>query len=615
MARPGSTKILRRVESARSATSSSTRRKAFPTRWLVHEAAAPEAIAALRGALNVSAPFAQILSRRGLAEPASAEAFLLAKLDALHDPAALPDMAAAVARIEEAVARKQRVALFGDYDVDGVSATALMAGFFRVLRFPVEALVPERDQGGYGLSPQAVERLLALKPDLVITLDNGIAAHAALSQLRDAGVDAIVVDHHHVGEALPPALAVINPKRADSTYPYDELCGAGLAFKLAWASAQAFSHNAKVTPEFRAFLKDALALAALGTLADVVPLTGENRILAAHGLKTLARPAAPGLGALLDVCQIDGALNAYDVGFRLAPRINAAGRCGQAADALELLLTQDVARARELAAKLDALNRERQAIETRIWTQARTEALARLAAEPAPRALVLDAPDWHPGVIGIVASRIVEEFHRPAVLLSHESETGAARGSGRSIRGFHLAEAFEACAEWLPSHGGHAMAAGLTVKLADLPAFRVALEREASDRLRDEDLQPQVQAELALPLKDVTEAFCAELRRLEPCGAGNPRALIAALGVGVAGRPKPLGQEERHVTFFAKQDETVLRAVGFGMGERFNQLCAQAESGALDLVFRPELNTFRGTTSVELHVQAFRPAKAGSPTS
>ena len=562
-------------------------------------------------ALEISPAFARILARRGLAEPAAAEAFLLAKLDGLHDPMTLPDMPRAVARIQEAVEKKQRVVLFGDYDVDGVSSTALLASFFRLVGLRVEALVPERARGGYGLSPEALERVRAHKPELLIALDNGISAHAALNALRAQGVDCIVVDHHHVGkEGLPVACAVINPKRPESAYPFRELCGAGLAFKLAWALAVGFSRSQKVSPEFRAFLMEALALAALGTIADVVPLVGENRILAAQGLKMLAKPRAPGLTALLTACQLEGAPSATDVAFRLAPRINAAGRCGEAADALELLLTEDSARATFLAQRLDACNRERQGIELKILDQAREQALAVLQAAGPPVALLLHSTDWHPGVIGIVASRIVEEFHRPAVLLAVDQERGLARGSGRSIRGFHLAEAFAAGSEHLLTYGGHAAAAGLTARVDALEAFRAAFSAAAAAALSPEDLQPSLQLEENLPLAEVTGSFCAELQRLEPCGMGNSKPTLGAYGVSVAGQIRAMGAQEQHVNFLARQNGAVLRAVGFGFGPHFNALCVAAEAGPLDLAFRPDLNTFRGETSVQLKLQAFRPSPA-----
>ncbi|MBE7465112.1 MAG: single-stranded-DNA-specific exonuclease RecJ [Planctomycetes bacterium] len=580
----------------------------MPERWLEAKAAAIGAAEILARELKLTPLFARLLARRGFSDAAAADAFLQTRLDALHDPAGLPDMAQAVARIRLAVEHQEKIVLFGDYDVDGVSSAALMARFFRVLGYaPVTALVPERDSGGYGLSAPAVQRIKAAQPKLLITLDNGTSAHAALEDLAAAKIDAIVVDHHQLPpEGLPRACAVVNPQRNDHAYPFRELCGAGLSFKLAWALAQAFSKSAKVSPAFREFLLDALGFAALGTIADVVPLVGENRILAAQGLRALGRSSAPGVTALLRQAKIEGLPNASDVGFRIGPRLNAAGRCGQAAEALELLLTEDSARAEELAAKLEVLNIERQGIEERILNAARAQALARLSEPDPPRALVLTSADWHVGVIGIVASRIVEEFHRPVLLLALDEAEGVARGSGRSIKGFNLAEALAAGGELLLTHGGHAAAAGLSVASAQIEAFRTTFESVAAERILPEQLHASLEVEAFVPLGEVTSEFCRELERLEPCGMGNPRPVLAARGVRIAGQIAPMGANEQHVSFFAGQNGTVLRAVGFGMGEHFNALCDLSKSEGFEIAFRPQLNTFRGETKVELHLRAFR---------
>jgi len=591
---------------APASSNSSSRRKAIPERWLFADPVALETAEALRKALGLSLPFSKLLVRRGLHTADAAAGFLDARLDALHDPEALPDMPVAIRRIREAVAKKQRIVLFGDYDVDGVSATALLAGFFRTLKYPVQALVPERSKGGYGLSAEALERIRAHQPDLVITLDNGITAHGPLDALQQAGVDCIVVDHHSLThDGIPKCVAVINPKRTGHDYPFRELCGAGLSFKLAWGLAQAFSQAKRVTTEFREFLLEALGLAAFGTLADMVPLIGENRILAQRGLQALSRTTAPGVAALRAIAQLPPVLTTRDVTFGMAPRLNAAGRCGLAADALDLLCSTEPRQAAELAAKLDGLNRDRQALEKEILAQARAEALKQMGATPAPKALVLYGADWHQGVIGIVASRLVEEFNRPAVMLAGTGEAGLARGSGRSIPGFDLARAFEAGGSHLVAFGGHAAAAGLTVRVDQLPTFAAKFQGLAADKLTPDLLVPSLRIEDSATLPEITASFCEELERLEPCGVANERPVFAALGVSVAGRPMPMGADEKHVAFHAKQEQAILRTVGFGMGERFNVLCELA-AGSLDLAFSPKLNTFRGATSVELHLQAFR---------
>jgi len=604
-----------------------SRRRALPKRWLfTPPAGAPQQAVAegLASALDISAACARILVRRGYDNEESAGQFLSRRMDLLHEPQLLPDMAKAVARIAAAVEKGQKIVLFGDYDVDGLAATALLDRFFRLVKtgarngFEVESFVPDRAHG-YGLTPAAAEAIRRHTPDLLITLDNGINAHEHLAAFAQAGIDCIVVDHHHVGAGVPKASAVINPKRRDGhSYPFDELCGAGIAFKLAWALAVHFSHHRKVTPEFRAFLLDAVALAGAGTLADVVPLVGENRVLAHHGLLALGRTRMPGLRALLQCCNVKDVPRAQEVVYRLAPRLNAAGRCGEVAEALELLLTEDPQRAACLAAALEGYNNQRQKIEERILEEARGQALEMLAAAPGCRALVLDSPAWHQGVIGIVASRIVEEFHRPAVLLAVDSASQTARGSGRSIRGLHIAEALahtkaqlvEQLGEmFFMEFGGHAAAAGLQLRAEHIPAFRQAFQTAAATQLSAEDLAPVLHVDERLELGQANGRLCGDLEKLEPCGSGNPRPLFAACGVAVTTAPKPLGNGDKHFAFHVRQGQTTRRVVAFNAGERFNELSEMCKLSRLDIAFRPHINTYRGASSVELSLEDFRPSK------
>ena len=592
------------------------RRRMTPLRWDVSpepDAAERTSIKKLSGDLRISEVCARILIRRGHAAADSAEAFLSRRMDLLHDPMLLPDIGKAIARIAEAVDKGQRIMLFGDYDADGVTAAALMFRFFRVLKnhkhasFQIDVLVPERNQG-YGLNPHALKLICEAKPNLLITLDNGISAIEPVEQLSQQGIDCIIVDHHHVGEKIPNAIAVINPKRQDgsSRYPFNELCGAGLAFKLAWALAVHFSQNKKVTSDFRTFLLDAMALAATGTLADVVPLVGENRVLAHHGLEALGRTRMPGLRALLETSRVSDAPQSGDVSFRVAPRINAAGRCGRAAEALELLITEDADRAAALAAILDEYNIERQGLESRILEDARLQALAMLAQSPQCWSFVLDSSDWHLGVIGIVASRIVEEFHRPALLLSIDKTTAIAQGSGRSIRALHLYEALAGTREHLRSFGGHAAAAGLTMDSANIGHFRAAFERSVRGLIKEDDLIPGLHIDERIGLDQTCPKLCADLDTFEPCGAGNHRPTLVAFGVSIPTLPKLMGKEERHLNFFARQNGAARRVVGFNCADRFNELCDLSQSGTVDIAFRPKLNTYRGETSVELVMDAFR---------
>lgn len=581
--------------------------------------------ATLARAVGVSPVCARILVRRGHETPEAAATFLSRNLTQLHDPLLLPDMQAAVARIAEAVEKGQKIVLFGDYDVDGLAATALLDRFFRLVKrgtesgFHVESYVPDR-KDGYGLTPPAAAAILRRKPDLLITLDNGTSAHEHLADFAQAGIDCIVVDHHHVNRGVPPTRAVINPKRRDGhSYPFDELCGAGIAFKLAWALAMHFSHDKNVTPEFRAFLLDAMALAGAATMADVVPLVGENRVLAHQGLVALSRTRMAGLRALMARCNIKAVPRAYEVVYRIAPRLNAAGRCGDVREALELLLTDDPVRAEALAEALEGYNTARQGIEGRMLEEARAQALEILEQLPDCRALVLASHTWNAGVVGIVAARIVDEFHRPALLLSVDRERKVARGSGRSIRALHLTEALAATKEQLVRQfgellelefGGHAAAAGVTLGADKVAAFRLAFQHTAAALLKREDMAPSLHVDEEVTLDQVDGALCESLEKLEPCGAGNPRPMLFARGVSVASPPRFMGSGEEHFSFHVRQGKAARHVKAFNAGARFNEFSDLSRIGTLDLAFRPEVDSFRGVRSIEMRLEDFRAGEA-----
>lgn len=591
-------------------------------RWEFAENGAlpPPSTRVLMETLRLSETVARILCQRGFDSSERAKEFLERNLAGLHDPGLLPDMGVAVERIAAAIEKNERIVIFGDYDADGVTSTALLARFFEFLnrngrKINFEARVPEREHG-YGLSAHAVKEILALKPRLVITLDNGITANDAIRELAVAGADCIVVDHHLPGPALPPAVAVIDAKRTDSTYPFNELCGAGVTFKLIWALSTHFCGSRRVTPEFRAYLLDAMALAAVGTVADVVPLAGENRLLVHHGLKTLPRTTLPGVRALLESARLlpldarKQFISPGDIGFRFGPRLNAAGRCGCASAALELLLTNDESRAAELAAQLDAFNSQRQKIEETILEEARAQASATLVERPECRGFVLWSDGWHQGVIGIAASRIVEEFHRPAVLLALNRERGLAHGSGRSIRTLNLHDALHAASEHLTTFGGHAAAAGLTIEVARIGNFRAHFERTVFEMISEEDLVPRLRIDWRVNMDELTPKLCSELELFEPCGMGNPRPLLALNGAQLPAPPRLMGRDEKHVSFFARQGSVSRRVVAFNYAEHFNTLCDCTQRRALDLAFHPQINNFNGQSSVELLLESHRVCEA-----
>jgi single-stranded-DNA-specific exonuclease len=505
-------------------------------------------------------------------------------------------MDAAVTRLVRAVEGGERIALYGDYDVDGVTSTALLAGFLRACGAEVATHVPHRLADGYGLNGAAVERIAGEGARLLVTLDCGISNAAELAAAAALGVEAVVVDHHTVPVELPQACAILNPHQPGCGYPSKDLAAVGVAFNLALALRRALRGRGRFgAGRAEPNLKDALDLVALGTVADVVPLVGANRILVRWGLEALARSRRPGIRALKRVAGIaDGAeVSAGQVGFRLAPRINAAGRLDDAGRGVRLLLEEDAERADALARELDRENQARQEIERTILDEALHDAAAHVKA--GARGLVLARDGWHAGVVGIVAARIVERFHRPAVLVALGE--GPGKGSGRSVEGFHLHEALAACAGHLARFGGHRHAAGVTVERGRLPAFREAFEAHAAARLREEDLVPRCRIEGWLEEGEVDERAALALARLGPFGAGHPEPVFALRGAPA--RARTVGAGGAHLKLSLGR----LDAIGFGMGERL-ALCG----GALEAAFTVGLDEWDGRRRVQLRLRDVRPA-------
>jgi single-stranded-DNA-specific exonuclease len=552
--------------------------------------------ARLAVALGLHPLAARVLAGRGLAEPADAERFLAAALADLPDPRAMKGMDAAVARVVRALDAGERIALYGDYDVDGVTSTAILAGFLRACGADVVTYVPHRLVEGYGLNVAAVEKLAGEGARLLVSLDCGITAANEVRAASALGVDTVVVDHHTVPVELPAAAAILNPHQPGCGYPSKDLAAVGVTFALAMALRRAlrergFFGAARPEPN----LRDALDLVALGTIADVVPLVGANRILVRRGLEVLATSRRPGVRALKRVAGIpDGAeVGAGQVGFRLAPRINAAGRLDDAGRGVRLLLEGDAARADALARELDRENQARQELERTILEEALHDAGARVAA--GARGLVLARDGWHAGVVGIVASRVVERFHRPTVLVALGE--GEGKGSGRSIEGFHLHDALTACADHLVRFGGHRHAAGVTVARANVDAFRAAFEAHAAAHVRDEDLVPRCRIEGWLAEADVSERAALDLAKLGPYGAGHPEPVFALRGA--ASRARTVGTGGAHL----KLALGGLDAIGFGMGDRLG-LCA----GPLEAAFTVGLDEWDGRRRVQLKLRDVRTA-------
>lgn len=546
------------------------------------------------------------ISNRGYRDGPAIEEYLHPRLARLADPFDLPDMAAAVERLGQARARKEPVVIFGDYDVDGVTATALLEESMRALGWGVECYLPRRLDEGYGLSLEVAghcrERHAA---PLWIAVDCGSTSVEAIGWLGSQGVDVIVVDHHQVSSPAPGARALINPRRLSGRGGSGEaagdrhgFCSAGLAFKLAHALVK---HGRRQGwPEaIRYDLRSLLDLVALGTVADMVPLRGENRILVAHGLRRLGQTERPGLVALKEISQVGSPVRAAQVGFQLAPRLNAAGRLQDAETALRLLQTRDPSEAAGLAGELDARNRERQAIEQEILA----EVIRKVGAAFDPErdyVIVEGSLPWHIGVVGIVAARVLRQYHRPTIILGGDGSLW--RGSGRSIEGFDLAAGLRACGDLLVRHGGHAQAAGLTMDPANVNHLRDRLNAYARDRLQREDLRRVLRLDAEVTLGEMTRELVEQLGCLEPVGSGNPPVQFAALGLRCMRPVQRMGRDQQHVKLQVTDGRAASEAVWWRAGD------AALPDGEFDLAFAPRLNEYQGRCVVQLHVLDWRPA-------
>jgi len=561
-------------------------------RWAVARRPDPGIVAALARELGVPEPLAAILVQRGFAAPDIAKAFLRPDLERLSDPCGWPGMRAAVDLLAGAVRSGTPILVHGDYDVDGQCGAALLTRVLRSAGGDAHAFVPHRLRDGYDFGAAGLAEARRLNAGLIVTCDCGITAVDAVRAARAEGREVIVTDHHVPGDELPPASAVLDPRRPDCPAEDNDLCGTGVAFKLAQALMPALGRSPNVPLHF-------LDYVALATVADVVPLTGENRILVRHGLKMLSDSRWTGLRALVDAAGLAGrSIKAGHVGFILAPRLNAVGRIGDAAQGVRLLLSDDPAEAAAIARELETLNARRQALDQRILDEAIT--LAETALRPDDRALVLAADGWHPGVIGIVASRLVERYGRPTFLIGWDGDTG--RGSGRSIGGFDLHGALRRVGHHLEKYGGHTMAAGLTVRRDRFEAFRVAFLRVAGELLDPDDLVPEQRVDLELPLGLVSEKLEKLFRYLEPCGPGNPAPVFGVRAARAVGARR-VGAN--HLRFLLDDGSGVLPAIGFQWADAVpDAWLAQP----LDVAFRLERDEWQGRTTLQARVAALAPS-------
>jgi single-stranded-DNA-specific exonuclease len=598
-------------------------RRLPPQRWILAEPH-PEA-AALAKEAHLPLVLAQLLCARGITRAAEAHAFLNPEYAHLHDPWLMRGMPEAVARLERAIAAEEPILLYGDYDVDGTTAVVLLKTAMEMLGAPsglVRFHVPHRLREGYGLQSSVLQAACAEGVRLVVTVDTGMRAFAEAETARRLGLDLIITDHHlpQMGDAVPDALAVLNPNQPGCAYPEKSLCGASLALKLAQALLERCDRVRRDPARLREkILPSFLKMAAIATIADAVPLQGENRTIAALGLRELRRPLSAGLRALFRAATLDPAaraLTGFDVAFRLAPRINAAGRMDVASEVIELFTTRDALRATELANKLERLNRERRdaeaaalaAIEVRLATEA---ALA------ADRLLLIEGDGWHRGVIGILASRVVERTAKPAIVVSVEE--GIAHGSGRSVDGFPLLDAVETCAELFTRFGGHAFAVGFALPAEALPELRRRLRAYAEERLAGRAPERLLRIHAELPLDRITPVVAGWLRRLEPLGHGNPEPLFLARRARVTAAPRVL--KEKHLRLELVQEHAAsggpgypsggqgaIRAVGWGLAERAAALGLE-QGSLIDLAYRIRENDHPEFGGLEVEIVAIEPSQ------
>ena len=560
-------------------------------RWVLSAQPEGPAAEALARELSIPMPLAALLLQRGFGAPEAARSFLRPSLEQLSDPRSLAGLDRAVETIAGAVTRREPILVHGDYDVDGQSSTALLTRALRIAGATVHGFVPHRLRDGYDFGPAGLARAEALGARLIITCDCGITAVDTVRRAEAAGIRVVVTDHHLPGPELPPATAVVDPQRADDTSGLGMLCGTGIAFKLVQALVPVLGLPAALPMHL-------LDYVALATVADVVPLVGENRILVRHGLRLLGRSRWPGLRALLETSGLGGREpRAGQVGFILAPRLNAAGRIGEAADGLRLLLTDDDDEARLLALKLERLNEERQALDQRILDEAIAQIEAAGSLETRA-GIVLASDAWHPGVVGIVASRVVERYGRPAFLVCFEGDTG--KGSGRSISRFDLHGALTECGDLLERYGGHRMAAGVTLRRDRFDAFRARFEGVAESRLGLSGLGPEQRVDLEIPLTEATEELERLCRHLEPCGMGNAAPVFGVRGVDFARRETVGGH---HLKGALRAASASLEAIGFRLADRLTGL----GQGLVDAAFRLEQNEFRGLTSLQARLLSVTP--------
>ena len=552
-------------------------------------------VSSVKKAFRTSEVIARVLANRKILNPNLARPFFTPNLDMLHNPYLMQDMDKAVERVLTNINSGKPIMVFGDYDVDGTTGAAALYLAFQKFGADVTYYIPDREKEGYGLSYHGIEVAKDIGIDLIITCDCGINAFVQVDFANEQNIDIIITDHHSTDTELPKAHAILNPKSEDCEYPFKGLCGGGVAFKLITAIGNEL--NIPLTD-----YEEIIPLITLGTAADVVPIKDENRVIVHHGLNILENLEKPGLKTLLELAGLKGHISVEQLVFSIAPRINAAGRIGDANRAVELLVTDDQDKARLLAKELDNENKRRQIIQQAVVD----EALLKVNAEADLKnenALVLANAGWHPGVVGIVASKIKEEFNRPTIIIALEN--GSGKGSARSVAGFDLYEALTACKTHLDDYGGHPMAAGLTLSNKKLEDFKKAFINFANERLTEENLQATLMLDSEIALQDITPRFMEFLDKLSPYGPGNMRPKFAIRNAEIAGAPKVIGKTGEHIRFKIRQGLKSYPAVGFGLSNKYEMLIT---GQPVDIACVVETNEWQGNTSIQMNVRDIKRA-------
>lgn len=550
--------------------------------------------------LNISPLTAQLLINRGIKNSSEANEFLHPNLSSFLDPFLFNDMQKVVERIYQALEKKEKITIYGDYDVDGITGIAVLYNFLKMLDANVSYYIPHRIEEGYSLNKQAIKKLAQDNVNLIITIDCGTTDFEEVELAKSFGIDVIVVDHHEPSFPLPDAYAIINPKIPDSKYNFENISASGIAFKLIWALSQRLSSMRKSSKDFKDFIFDSIGFVAMGTIADVSPLIGENRIFVSYGLDALKHCNNTGLRELIKKVGLDNKkINTWHISFCLGPRLNAGGRIGSALLCVELLTTYSNDRIQEIILTLEKSNKKRQSIEAKILDEAHQKIQNCEIDIFKDNVIVLAGEHWHSGVIGIVASRLVEEFHRPVVLIALDGEIG--KGSARSIQGFHLYNVLDCCREILIDYGGHSMAAGLSIHRDNIKYLHKLLNQKASEIVNSKDIASKLYIDMEINLTSISKEFIKEIRMLEPFGYGNPSPTFLVNNVKIAGEPKLMGTNMEHIQFYVSDGTTSLRAVGFNMSYLLEKL---NKSRALcSLVFEPEINTFQRQENIELKLK------------